>query len=189
MSASTYDRRERARRHRARGMARDAAGPRDSAERRSWVGVDLARFGGPPRSRTVLPLVALALVAALGVAALRIDLIRTRYALAARLSEEQAQIERQRALIVELRARRDPALLAGLARDRGYRPAERVIALSDPLPGPRVATDPGAHALTTSGLAQTENAAWGSESREAQALPPVGAPPPGGSGLARRGAR
>ena len=144
MSAGTFDRRSRAEARAARAMRRAAEtrGGDAPEERRSWIGVDLANVSFAPRSRTFVPLIAVALVAALGVAALRIDLIRTRYALAANLEQEQTLLEEQRALIVRLRGLRDPAVLAALARERGFRPAERVIALTDPMPGPLQTTDP-----------------------------------------------
>ncbi|MCR9097546.1 MAG: hypothetical protein NXI30_25290 [bacterium] len=144
MSAGTFDRRNRAQARAARAMRRAAERRGEVApeERRSWIGVDLAKVPLAPRSRTLVPLIAVALVAALGVAALRIDLIRTRYALAANLEQEQTLLEDQRALIVRLRGLRDPSVLAALAQERGYRPAERVIALADPMPGPITTTDP-----------------------------------------------
>jgi len=179
VSASNYDRRERARLHRAGRAARIAAPrsePEEPTERRSWIGVDLARFQGAPRSRTLVPLIALALVVALGVAALRIDLIRTRYAVAASLDQEQTLIEEQRALIVRLRALRDPSVLAALARKRGYRPAERVIVLADPMPGPRATTDPAGDVPFTRGFARAALSEEGT-----LPLPAVAAPPPGWS--------
>jgi len=118
MSAGAFDRRQRAQARAARAMRMAATDREDPSEeeRGSWIGVDLARVSLAPRSRTFVPLIAVALVAALGIAALRIDLIRTRYALAANLEQEQALIEEQRALIVRLRGLRDPSVLAALAR-------------------------------------------------------------------------
>lgn len=180
MSAGTFDRRSRARARAARAM-RTAAADREAAgdERRStWIGVDLAGVSLAPRSRTFVPLIAVALVAALGISALRIDLIRTRYALAENLDQEQALIEDQRALIVRLRGLRDPSVLAALAQERGYRPAERVIALEDPMPGPIRATDP------TGALGAVHRFAdVGAERTGAPrlALPPVSAGPPSGA--------
>ncbi len=177
MSAGTVDRRNRAQARAARAM-RLAAEHRlresGEQERGSWIGVDLARVSLAPRSRTFVPLIAVALVAALGVSALRIDLIRTRYALAESLAQEQALLEEQRALIVRLRGLRDPSVLAALAQERGFRPAERVIALEDPMPGPMRSTDP------TGALAEARGfAAVGAESADARApLPSVSAGPP-----------
>lgn len=177
MSAGAFDRRQRAQARAARAMRRPATDRDDpSGETRgSWIGVDLARVSLAPRSQTFVPLIAVALVAALGIAALRIDLIRTRYALAANLAQEQALIEDQRALIVRLRGLRDPSVLAALARARGYRPAERVIALVDPMPGPMRATDPTGALSAARGFA-----AFGTEPGAASsaALPSVSAGPP-----------
>ena len=47
-------------------------------EKRAWIGVDFANFATNQPSRALLPLLVLALIVALGVASLRIDLIRTR---------------------------------------------------------------------------------------------------------------
>lgn len=108
--------------------------PAEQAPRREWIGVDLAGMGERGPSPAVLPLLMLALVVALAVAALRIDLIRTRYALAEAMAEEQALIEEQRSLIVRKRQLRDPAVLTGLARERGFRPIEAQRILVDPRP-------------------------------------------------------
>ena len=102
--------------------------------RGDWIGVDLADLSERAPARTVVPLLALALLVALGVAALRIDLIRTRYALADAMAEEQQLIEEQRALTVELRRLRDPAVLAGLGHARGFVPAPDVRSVVDPMP-------------------------------------------------------
>ena len=87
-----------------------------------------------PKSRTWLPLLVLALSVALGISALRIDLIRTRYALMDTMKQEQALIEKQHALIVDKLTLRDPSVLAALAERRGYRPAEVIRTLIDPMP-------------------------------------------------------
>jgi hypothetical protein len=83
--------------------------------------------------RKLLPLLILALIAALGVSALRIDLIRTRYAMADALAEEKALITEQRELIVRRRQLRDPAELAVQARARGFRPPTQIIWLPEPM--------------------------------------------------------
>lgn len=179
MSASAADRgrHERERAARPRPARRDA---QEEADRRSWIGVDLARFGARPRSRTLAPLVVLALVVALAIVALRIDLIRTRYALAERLAEQQTKQEEQRALIVRLRGLRDPSVLAALARERGYRPAERVITLPDPMPGPLPGTDPtGGRSFAR--LATLDTTADATGEAPHALLPPVGAGPPVGA--------
>lgn len=102
--------------------------------RESFIGVDFSKLAIAPRSRTWLPLLVVALAVALGIAALRIDLIRTRYALMDTMQKEQALIEAQRALIVEKLTLRDPSALSALAEKRGYRPAEIIRTLIDPMP-------------------------------------------------------
>lgn len=102
-----------------------------------WVGVDLSNFATGQPSRALLLLLVLALITALGVASLRIDLIRTRYALAAAMDEEQRLIEEQHALIVEKLQGRDPVELAVLAKQRGFRPTAPALSLPDPMPSPR----------------------------------------------------
>lgn len=103
-------------------------------ERRGWIGVDVGPLGQATRSRAVIPLLVLALLVALGVASLRIDLIRTRYAVAETLVLERSLIEEQRKLIVRKRSLRDPAALTALARERGFQPIGAVRTLVDPIP-------------------------------------------------------
>jgi hypothetical protein len=89
--------------------------------------------------RRLLPL-ALAgfLLAALAVAALRIDLIRVRYGLADALREEKTLVEEQRQALAALRTLRDPARLGRLAAERGLgRPARIIDLTSDPRAGAR----------------------------------------------------
>ena len=100
----------------------------------SFIGVDFSKLATAPRSRTWLPLLVVALAVALGISALRIDLIRTRYALMDTMKKEQALIEAQHALIVDKLTLRDPSVLAALAEKRGYRPAEVMRTLIDPMP-------------------------------------------------------
>lgn len=113
---------------RVRDAVRGAGAPRE----RQWVGVDFSGVRDGRPARRLLPLLVFALIAALGVVALRIDLIRTRYAMAAVLAEENTLIEQQRGLIVRRRQLRDPVELAVLARERGFRPLAGVLTLPDP---------------------------------------------------------
>lgn len=94
------------------------------AGRLDLVGRDLARASAV-RARRLAPAgFVIALVAALGVAALRIDLIRVRYGLADAVNRERALLEERREMRARVRALRDPARLAVLARERGFvRPA------------------------------------------------------------------
>ncbi len=102
---------------------------------RQWIGIDFSGEAAPARAQRLLPLLVLALIAALGVSALRIDLIRVRYAMASALVEEEALISEQRRLIVRRRQLRDPFKLAVEARARGFRPAGPVLTLPEPIHG------------------------------------------------------
>ena len=105
---------------------------RSTEERGAWIGVDLSGEGRARRARALVPLLILTLITALGIAALRIDLIRTRYAMAAAAERENALIEEQRALVAHKRQLRDPVTLAVQARKRGFRPAARIFSVPDP---------------------------------------------------------
>lgn len=102
------------------------------AATRSWIGIDFSGEEGPRRAKRLVPLLVVALIAALGVAALRIELIRTRYAVAAVMDEETALIEEHRSLIIRRRQLRDPVELAKKARTRGFRPVAVALSLPDP---------------------------------------------------------
>ena len=69
---------------------------------------------------------------ALCLVALRVDILRTRYALAEALEHEQKLLAERRDLTVEMRRLRDPARLTSLARKRGFVRPERVIDLELP---------------------------------------------------------
>lgn len=102
-----------------------------TAGRLGLVGSDLARPRAlGPRRRRLLPVaLAVALLAALTVAALRIDLIRVRYGLGDALRQEKALLEEHRQALARLRALRDPARLGRLAADRGLGRPDRLIEL------------------------------------------------------------
>jgi len=72
-----------------------------------------------------------AVCAALLLVALRVDSIRQRYRLADAVRNEQALLEQQRRLMVDVRRLRHPLRLAELGRELGLGRAERVIALGD----------------------------------------------------------
>ena len=96
------------------------------------IGRDLARTRWlEPRRRRFAPLAMLGmLLAALSLAALRIDLIRVRYGLAATLKEEKALLEERRTLLARLGTLRDPTRLAQLAARLELARPERVVELS-----------------------------------------------------------
>jgi hypothetical protein len=103
--------------------------------RQAWIGIDVSSAPVRRTPRGLYPLFAVALLVALGVAAVRIDLLRTRYAVSAAMERENALIEEQRQLIVRRRQLRDPVELAVQARARGFRPPTHVVSLPDPTLG------------------------------------------------------
>jgi hypothetical protein len=73
-----------------------------------------------------------ALMAALCLATLRIDLIRQGYALAAAMREEKELLEEHNLLTARVRSLRDPTRLARLARRLDFERPERVIEIRTP---------------------------------------------------------
>lgn len=104
--------------------------------KQAWIGIDMSNQPVRRAPRGLYPLFAVAVVVALGVAAVRIDLLRTRYAVAAAMERENELLEEQRQLIVRRRQLRDPVELAVKARERGFRPPAHVVSLPDPVVGP-----------------------------------------------------
>jgi hypothetical protein len=98
-------------------------------------------LGAPGSSRRVpgrrwLPVaLALCLGAALGVAALRVDLLRVRYGLADALQQEKALLQEQREMRARVGELRDPARLAQLARRFDLVRPRRIVHLATPAPG------------------------------------------------------
>lgn len=99
------------------------------------IGLDVSGRRRSARLRIGWPVVIVALLLALGLTALRVDLIRMRYALADALASEQELLEQQRMLTVEMRTLRDPSGLASRARELGFVHPERVIHLPLAAPG------------------------------------------------------
>ncbi|MGH0032217.1 MAG: hypothetical protein ACQGVC_20695 [Myxococcota bacterium] len=107
-------------------------GKRTKGNGRELVGRDLARVrlaGGGPTSRPLAALLVGALVAGMGLAALRIDILRLRYALADAIETEKALLEDQRVWTAKKESLRDPKRLAELARERGFARPTHVIDL------------------------------------------------------------
>ena len=102
------------------------------AGRLDLVGRGVARASALPRAmRRIAPAaITIGVVCALGVAALRVDLIRVRYGLADAVRQERALLEERRAVLAEVRALREPSRLAKLARERGFVRPERVRTLA-----------------------------------------------------------
>jgi len=101
------------------------------------VGVDFARVRVAARRRRAWLPVALvgALLAALGLAQLRLEILRMRYAVGDATVEVEALREERSRWAAELERLRGPERLAKLARERGFAPAARVIEV----PAPRTA--------------------------------------------------
>jgi hypothetical protein len=98
------------------------------------VGRDLAPVPTRRRRRRV-PVVPIAIGAVLGalcLVSLRVEILRLRYAVAEAASEEERLLERERQIRVRVRELRDPARLRALAAERGFTPPERVLRLSMP---------------------------------------------------------
>lgn len=106
--------------------------------RRELVGRDFRDLRETGRFRLVVAVLVVALVGGLLLAALRVDLIRMRYAMAEAMKEEQAAFALHRELTVALQERRDPARVAARARALGFVRPEQIIDLEAP-PRPRVA--------------------------------------------------
>lgn len=110
----------------------------------------------------MIPLVVIALGVALAIVALRIDLIRARYAVSAVLAEEEALLEEQRELIVRQRQLRDPVALAVKARERGFVPPAQMLSMPEPAPmgEGRQAVPPGLPGVAAPPPNAPEGAEW-----------------------------
>jgi hypothetical protein len=96
-------------------LRRDWSAPRRSARRRlAWA-----------------PLFAVAVISLLSLAALRVSILRTRYALGAALQHETELRARERSAAVAAREQRDPHKLREIATQLGFARPERVIDLAD----------------------------------------------------------
>jgi hypothetical protein len=96
------------------------------------VGRDLADRAPAMTPRRVLPALIAVLVVALGVAALRTELLRLRYALAEATLEEQRLLDEERALKAQRRRLRDPVHLARRAGELGFVRPENLVDLPAP---------------------------------------------------------
>ena len=95
------------------------------------IGLDVTRLPGRLRTGSWLPVVAAAVVGAMFLAVLRMDVIRMRFSVAQAFEEEMRLEEVKRELTVEMRQLRDPAVLAQRAEQLGFRRAERLIDLGE----------------------------------------------------------
>ena len=99
-----------------------------------------ARRSAPQRKRermtlAVVPLFAVAVVALLALAFLRISILRTRYALGETLQHETELRTRERTAAVDVRVIRDPHRLREQAAEQGFVRPERVIDVSQQVRG------------------------------------------------------
>jgi len=111
----------------------------ESAPRAALIGLDVSRTPMRLKTRSVAPVVVAALVGALVLAVLRMDVIRIRFGLADSLAAELELEEEKRRLTVEMRKLRDPAALSRRAHELGFGRAEQLIDLprtGAPLPPP-----------------------------------------------------
>jgi type VI protein secretion system component VasK len=100
--------------------------------RRDWS----ARRQRPRRRIAWAPIFAVGVVSLLALAALRVSILRTRYALAATLQRETELRGRERSAAVAARQQRDPHKLRELATQLGFARPERVIDLEGPAERP-----------------------------------------------------
>lgn len=84
----------------------------------------------PRRRLAWTPIFAVAVISLLGLAALRVSILRTRYALGATLQRETELRTRERSAAVASRAQRDPHKLREVATRLGFARPERVIDLA-----------------------------------------------------------
>jgi hypothetical protein len=98
---------------------------------RDLVGRDFARVRAPgrPSAHRIAWLVGVAFACALALAALRIDILRVRYALGEAIREEKALVQEQRQQTAVLEGLRNPSRLVDAAQRLGLAPPERVIDL------------------------------------------------------------
>ena len=108
--------------------------------------VNLAQRRPRLGARIVLPPLIAALLVALGMAALRIDLLRLRYAVAATTLEQQSLLDESRSLTARMRKLRDPVDLAMKAGKLGFERPDRLIDMSGTAPGPARQSDGAAPA-------------------------------------------
>lgn len=96
------------------------------------VGRDLSRPEGSaqrPARRLRGALLIACVIAALGLSALRVQILRLRYQLARAVAEEQALLEERRELTVRVRELRDPLRLTARARELGFARPQRILEL------------------------------------------------------------
>jgi hypothetical protein len=111
---------------RDRRRALFASAPAQREPRRDWS----ARRRRTRRRIAWAPLFVATLLSLLSLAALRVSILRTRYALGATLQRETELLGRERSAAVAAREERDPRRLREIAEERGFVRPERVIDMS-----------------------------------------------------------
>ena len=111
-----------------------------SSSRLGLIGRDLAERAPRISARRLLPVLVASLVVALGLAALRLEVLRLRYALGDAALAEQRLVEEERDLIAQHRRLRDPVRLAREAQALGFVRPETLIVLPEPSAPPATAT-------------------------------------------------
>ena len=119
----------------ARAAGRDPAKPAAARNPKS-NGAELRRDWSAPRRAPRRPLAwtpifAAAVISLLALTALRLSILRARYALGAVLQHETELLARERSAAVDVREARDPHKLRDLAAQRGFGRPGRVIDLAD----------------------------------------------------------
>lgn len=107
----------------------ERASERAGAPGTSLIGFDVSRLPRRLQTRSWAAVLVAAVLGALFLAVLRMDVIRMRFTLAQAFEEELRLEELKRELTVDMRQLRDPAILAERAEQLGFRRAERLIDL------------------------------------------------------------
>lgn len=121
------------RRARRAGAKRKSSGPtagrsqRGGTHRLGLIGRDVAGASRSLSARRVLPVLVAVLFVALGVTALRTELLRVRYALGDATLAEQRLLDEERTLTARRRQLRDPVHLAHAATELGFVRPEHMI--------------------------------------------------------------
>lgn len=104
----------------------------DEPRNRSLVGLDFSSIDQRTASRKLGPAMIALLIAAIGLVALRTEVIKLRYELAEIGKRERTLDQQQRDLQVRVRQLRNPQLLAIRAEELGFRRPDRLIDVPSP---------------------------------------------------------
>ena len=118
---------------------------RSKRNTRGWIGRDVVHARLRGARRLMVPVLVATGLGLLGLAVLRVDVIRQRYALQAALEELRALESEERVLAAQRRRQRKPLELEERARALGFGPPERIIELPQgpsALPAPATAEEP-----------------------------------------------